>query len=160
MTLPAPYYADAAVTLYHGDCREIMPALPVADLIVTDPPYGLSLIGERHVGQAGCGVRTLDFFPNDTLADGFAHVDTILSAADTLPQHGAVYAWLGHHQFAKATLAFHERGWQSACREVEAICDVCRACAAERIATPTVPCSCSRRSETVHSNRHPSRKSH
>ena len=113
MTLPAPYYADAAVTLYHGDCREIMPALPVADLIVTDPPYGLSLIGERHVGQAGCGVRTLDFFPNDTLADGFAHVDTILSAADTLPQHGAVYAWLGHHQFAKATLAFHERGWQS-----------------------------------------------
>lgn len=108
-----PYYADDAVTLYCGDCREILPTLPVVDLIVTDPPYGLSSIGERHKGQAGCGVRNLDFFPNDTLADGFTHVETILGAAEALPQHGAVYAWLGHHQFAKATLAFHERGWQS-----------------------------------------------
>lgn len=37
---PAPYYADDQVTLYLGDCREILPALGLqADLIVADPPY-------------------------------------------------------------------------------------------------------------------------
>jgi len=42
--------------LWHGDCREILPALPECDLILTDPPYG---IGEaagknKHRGTKKC----------------------------------------------------------------------------------------------------------
>jgi site-specific DNA-methyltransferase (adenine-specific) len=37
-----PYYQDQWATIYHGDCREIMPALPKVDLVLTDPPYGLN----------------------------------------------------------------------------------------------------------------------
>ena len=36
------YYSDDAVTIYHGDCREIMPTLPPVDLVLTDPPYGIN----------------------------------------------------------------------------------------------------------------------
>ena len=31
-----PYYEDGSVTIYHGDCMELM---PVAGVLVTDPPY-------------------------------------------------------------------------------------------------------------------------
>lgn len=38
---PAPYYSDDAVTLYHGDCIEVMSAMPERSIgaILTDPPY-------------------------------------------------------------------------------------------------------------------------
>lgn len=40
MSGPEPYYADDAVTLYVGDCREVLPTLGVTvDLVVADPPY-------------------------------------------------------------------------------------------------------------------------
>jgi site-specific DNA-methyltransferase (adenine-specific) len=36
-----PYYQDDAVTIYHGDCREVLPTLEAesVDLVLTDPPY-------------------------------------------------------------------------------------------------------------------------
>ena len=42
-----PYYADD-VTLYHGDCIEVMRELPDAsvDAVVTDPPYELGFMGK------------------------------------------------------------------------------------------------------------------
>jgi site-specific DNA-methyltransferase (adenine-specific) len=39
MSLPEPYYQDAACTIYHGDCREILPQLGPVDHVITDPPY-------------------------------------------------------------------------------------------------------------------------
>lgn len=39
MTLPSPYYSEDGITIYCGDCREIMPEVE-AEAVVTDPPYG------------------------------------------------------------------------------------------------------------------------
>jgi DNA modification methylase len=36
-----PYYEHAGITIYHGDCRDILPSLPKVDLVLTDPPYGV-----------------------------------------------------------------------------------------------------------------------
>lgn len=35
-----PYYDHAGITIYHGDCREVLPMLGVVDHVITDPPYG------------------------------------------------------------------------------------------------------------------------
>lgn len=42
--MTAPYYQDDSVTLYHGDCREVIAALgdDAFDLVLTDPPYGVN----------------------------------------------------------------------------------------------------------------------
>jgi len=43
-----PYHEEAAVTIYHGDCRQIMPHLGPFDLLMTDPPYGIGADKAMH----------------------------------------------------------------------------------------------------------------
>ncbi len=37
-----PYYERGGITIYHGDCREVLPELGPVDLVLTDPPYGIA----------------------------------------------------------------------------------------------------------------------
>ncbi len=35
-----PYYCEGGIAIYHGDCREILPAVSTSvDSVVTSPPY-------------------------------------------------------------------------------------------------------------------------
>lgn len=47
-----PYYQDEAVTIYHGDCREIFGSLVHFDLALTDPPYGLNEAAGRNKSRS------------------------------------------------------------------------------------------------------------
>jgi site-specific DNA-methyltransferase (adenine-specific) len=35
-----PYYDEGGITIYHGDCREIVPHVGPVEMVFTDPPYG------------------------------------------------------------------------------------------------------------------------
>lgn len=48
-----PYFQDDAATIYHGDCREILPLLPSVDLVLTDPPYTFGIASSAQEGKAG-----------------------------------------------------------------------------------------------------------
>lgn len=40
--LPAPYYEERGIKIYHGDAREILPNLPRCELVLCDFPYGIN----------------------------------------------------------------------------------------------------------------------
>jgi len=70
-----PYYQDAACTIYHGDCREILPTLSLGAVVrVTDPPYGVEYDADwrnkamRADGTASDG-RAVGKVLNDDRAD-------------------------------------------------------------------------------------------
>ena len=53
---------DGRVTLYHGDCREILPTLGKVDAVVTDPPYGIgAATGIGKVTKEGSDFRAAVF---------------------------------------------------------------------------------------------------
>jgi len=57
-----PYYEHAGITIYHGDCREILPSLTF-DVMLTDPPYGISHPTDYATRGRGILAQTNDFSP-------------------------------------------------------------------------------------------------
>jgi site-specific DNA-methyltransferase (adenine-specific) len=60
-----PYWQskDSCVTLYCGDCREILPQLPEGsvDAVVTDPPYGVEFAGKGSKEKTRNGIGYLTY---------------------------------------------------------------------------------------------------
>lgn len=48
-----PYYEQDGITIYHGDCRQVLSDLDGVDAIVSDPPYGMSWDGRVTRGSEG-----------------------------------------------------------------------------------------------------------
>lgn len=52
-----PYYADDAVTLYHGDALEVLASLPagISHAVVTDPPYIIGAVSAGNMASKSGG---------------------------------------------------------------------------------------------------------
>ena len=62
-----PYYQDDLVTIYHGDCREMFASEYLyADVLVTDPPYGIAY----ESGRDGTLSRSILGDSDTSLRDG------------------------------------------------------------------------------------------
>ena len=59
-----PYYSEGGITIYHGDCREVLPTLDLAGAVcITDPPYGID-----HESNHVCETTTAPWM-NSTIAN-------------------------------------------------------------------------------------------
>lgn len=46
-----PYSDEAGITIYHGDCLDVLPTLGQFDMIFTSPPYNLGAAPWPHLGH-------------------------------------------------------------------------------------------------------------
>jgi DNA modification methylase len=53
------------ITLYLGDCREILPTLGKVDAVVTDPPYGIGKDGQKRTTGGHGGRKAYEFLGLD-----------------------------------------------------------------------------------------------
>lgn len=91
-----PYYSEAGITIYHGDCRAVLPAMRLRGvLLVTDPPYRTNSSG---ITQRGPGVAPRVSESRSVGEPWGYSLDWIDAAKQTEPVHSIIfcnYAMLG-----------------------------------------------------------------
>ncbi len=116
-----PYYQDDAVTLYCGNCREILPRLGRFDLLLTDPPYGIGEDGgaQRTRGSKRKNGPKLGWDSSRPLAEVFDAMLDVTSSqviwggnyfADMLP---ASRGWLYWEKLMGGDFSDGELAWTS-----------------------------------------------
>lgn len=86
-----PYYEHAGITIFHGDCRKIIQALPLVDLVLTDPPYGIGRDGKAPSTSSHGGHKGYEFLGWDTAPPTIDTLRLVLKAGRDSIVWGANY---------------------------------------------------------------------
>lgn len=105
-------------TLHHGDALEVLATLHDAsvDLVVTDPPYGISQPGVTHIRPPGRGSRRFDLLAGDddwrAVTLGVV-VPAVRETCRVLTATGSAYWWLGFRQIGVVCDVLEECGFRT-----------------------------------------------
>lgn len=93
----SPYYEASGITIYHGDCVEVLAQIgdEAVDLVVTDPPY-------NAINRKSSGLRSLDKGEADSLPVDIA----ALAPEFVRVSKGGAYVWCSDDQFSDWVRAF------------------------------------------------------
>ena len=85
-----PYYKADGITIYHGDCREVLPI--GASVTVTDPPYGISDTPIQGQGRTGKRVGRVNTWHPESIWDEKIDPEWCRLVCVATP----IVAWFGH----------------------------------------------------------------
>jgi site-specific DNA-methyltransferase (adenine-specific) len=105
-----PYYSHAGITIYHGDCREVLPILEGVNLTVCSPPYNqLSSLLKDPTGswaQIGGGLNFVRNWQKMGYTDD-------LPESDYQCMQNDVFRLVGHASVTNASLFYnHQVRWR------------------------------------------------
>lgn len=137
-----PYFDDGQIQIWHGDCREVLPFLGPVDLVLTDPPYGISYRGggggnlihsRKRRKQERVYGDDLPFDPEPWLTFPNVALFGAQHYANRLPSGGTFHVWDKRGDYKPVHTAdfdmvwinrkepgrIHRCVWRGLCREVE-----------------------------------------
>ncbi len=129
-------YQTKDVTLWHGDCREVMADMPAESvaLLWTDPPYGHGNndgdLAAARVGVAGARQRPVEAIANDGAEDMRSVVDGMLTQAARVLKRNCcccccccggggprpTFAWVAQRMDTCGLAFFHSVIWDKTAR--------------------------------------------
>ena len=102
-----PYYEHAGITIYHGDCLDVLDAVqPIVDAVVMDPPYASGARTEAAKTSSGAMVRGVRWnarpLDNDQMTTpGFVWLmrQVAQRAWHCLPDGGSLFSFIDWRQW-------------------------------------------------------------
>ena len=118
--LPTPYYEEPGIVIFNADCREIVPLLPKVDLVLTDPPYGMSFIS-NHRHSKHLAIANDDALPLELIEMAIAHAQRAAyvfcrwNNLPVMPTPKSVLAWVKNNWSMGDLKHEHGRQWEACC---------------------------------------------
>ena len=115
-----PYFENAYCTIYHGDCRDILPSLPSVDIVLSDPPYGMNYRSnyrkKKHKRIAGDYVLPVDLIELAmSKAERAAYFFCRWDNLQQMPSPTSVLAWVKDNWGMGDLKHEHGRMWEACC---------------------------------------------
>lgn len=127
-----PYYDEGGITIYHGDCREVLPVVAHSvGGVVSDPPYGIAYVGSpgtsnrKNLGpnahyKGRRPLRTRETVANDDVdfdPAPYLQWPCAFTGAqhfyDRLPAGGSLHSWDKRGDYKRLTFADADFVWVS-----------------------------------------------
>lgn len=111
-----PYYEEDGITIYHGDCREVLPCIEMVDLIVTDPPYGMQFVSNHRIIKHDRIVGDEEMPATDSIISKALRAAYVFCRWDNLcdlPKPTSVLAWVKNNWSMGDLNHEHGRQWEA-----------------------------------------------
>ena len=110
------YYQDEHVTLYHGDCREIIPTLDGPFQVITDPPYAIdsngAMLGFVSPNWEAKATHSRGYADHDRAAFATLIADVFAGLLERTTPGDVHAAFCGNRTFHQMVTAIEDAGFQ------------------------------------------------